>query len=514
MSFFPAAGPRGREASVATPWRASEAAPAAAARRTAVAAAIAAIAAIAAAALALRLLCSDGPLWVDEIWSLRNLRGIAHFWQILWGISHDNNHTANSLWLFFAAPLGENSTWLRLPSILAGALAVPVMARLGARTGAAAALAAAALTAASFFQLTYSVEARGYACATLALTVAYDALERAIDDPEGRARFVLAAAAGLGLFCHLAVGPALVLLGMIALGEIGRRERNMRRTVVALARIFWPTALAMLPAILCFLAGCIVKGGFTIGAMRPYATGHAVAAIANMAMTTLGLFPDSRPEAAFALFVLPFLVVGALVRLAPARRRFAYGVTLVGVPAAVLILHPANSHAPRYFFVLSVFLLLLAADSFAALWRFGGWRRALALAALAALLVGDAASIARFQEGKAKTWPDALTAVLASGETRLASNFDFNVVKYVDYFNLQRGANLDLVPASEICARRPAWYVVESPPLPAAPTLAIEGEGCRLEFALQRVYDQHLPSQLPWALYRRGESPSASATRP
>ncbi|MBV8662206.1 MAG: hypothetical protein JO107_03795, partial [Hyphomicrobiales bacterium] len=60
-----------------------------------------AVAAIAAAGLALRLACSDGPLWVDEIWSLRNLRPIQHFWDVLWGISHDNNHFANSLWLLF-----------------------------------------------------------------------------------------------------------------------------------------------------------------------------------------------------------------------------------------------------------------------------------------------------------------------------------------------------------------------------------------------------------------------------
>ena len=118
---------------------------------------VATVGAIAVAGLALRLWCSAGPLWVDEVWSLRNLRPITHFWDILWGISHDNNHFANSLWLFFALPLGDNSTWLRLPSILAGALAIPVMARLGARSGPAGSIAAGALTALSFFQLTYNV---------------------------------------------------------------------------------------------------------------------------------------------------------------------------------------------------------------------------------------------------------------------------------------------------------------------------------------------------------------------
>ena len=92
--------------------------------------------------------------------------------------------------------------WLRLPSILAGACAIPVMAHLGARHSRAAAIVAAALTAGSFFQFTYSVEARGYATATLALIVAFAALERGLDSPSGGARWVLAAAAGLGFFSH------------------------------------------------------------------------------------------------------------------------------------------------------------------------------------------------------------------------------------------------------------------------------------------------------------------------
>ena len=112
MGFLPTTRPLGRRASLA-----------------------AVVAAIAVAGLMLRLLSSNGPLWVDEIWSLRLIEPITHFWRILWGLSHDNNHVANSLWLYFAAPLSDNSTWLRLPSILAGALAIPVMARLGARSG-------------------------------------------------------------------------------------------------------------------------------------------------------------------------------------------------------------------------------------------------------------------------------------------------------------------------------------------------------------------------------------------
>ena len=178
------------------------------------------IAALAAIGMIVRLVAAHGSLGNDEIWSLINLRPVQHFWQILWGISHDNNHFLNSLWLYFAWPLSGDATWLRLPSILAGTLAVPVMARLGARHGPIAAIAAATLTAFSFFQLTYSVQARGYATATLALVIAYSELERALDEPRSGARWTLALASGIGFFSHLAMGPLIALLGIIAVADL------------------------------------------------------------------------------------------------------------------------------------------------------------------------------------------------------------------------------------------------------------------------------------------------------
>jgi hypothetical protein len=51
--------------------------------------------------LALRLWYAHWPLWVDEIWSLKDLVPIGHFWQTLWGISQDNNHYLYSIYLFF-----------------------------------------------------------------------------------------------------------------------------------------------------------------------------------------------------------------------------------------------------------------------------------------------------------------------------------------------------------------------------------------------------------------------------
>ena len=83
-------------------------------------------------------------------------------------------------------------------------------------------------------------------------------------------------------------------------------------------------------------------------------------------------------------------------------------------PAGALLLRVPNTQSPRYFFAASAFLLLLAAESFAALWRFGDWRRAVALAALSASLTGDALAFSRLEVGKMAPWTDALAMIAAS----------------------------------------------------------------------------------------------------
>lgn len=456
----------------------------------------------------LRLLASRGPVWNDEIWSLQNLRPIHHFWQVLWDISHDNNHFLNSLWLFFASPISDNPTWLRLPSILAGVCAIPVMAHLGARHSRAAAIVAAALTAGSFFQFTYSVEARGYATAMLALIVAFAALERSLDSPSGGARWILAAAAGVGFFSHLAMAPAIVVLGAAGLAEDWRRRRDALGSLKATARLFWPAGLAMLPTLAFFVAGYINKGGFTIGYPRAYATSRAIGAMVNLEMATFGLPPNSFWLFGLALFVLPPLLLVAIAKAALPERRIAYFAFFTVIPAAVLTLQPPNTHAARYFFAASPFLLLLAAESFSQLWKLGGWRRAAALAALAASLTGDGLAIAQTLAGERSPWTDALSTILESRQLTLATSFDFNVGRNVDYFNRARGVELDLVPAERLCAQRPAWYIVQmAGDVAPDPTIDLAGAGCRLTYTFRGEYNR-VPSQLPWSLYRLQDATS------
>ena len=471
-----------------------------------------AIAAIFAAGLVLRLAVSGGPLWIDEIWSIMNLDPISPFWRIFWGISHDNNHFANSLWLYFATSFSQNPTWLRAPSILAGALAIPAMARLGARHSPAAAVAGAALIALSFFFLNYSVEARGYATASLALMVAFDALERAIDRPDSSARYVLAAATGLGLFCHFAIGPAIAIFALIGSCEIWRRHRDVRLAIAQTFQIFWPAALATLPVIGSVVAGYFVMGGFTIGGIKAYTDAAAIAGMAKMALLVLGL-PETPATVAFVVLAAPLGIVGALSSgLVSKQRRIAFAVTLVVLPALVFIPRPPNTNIPRYYFVSAVFLVLLIAECFGALWRDGGWRRWVAAAALAAMLGGAAVQARIYQAGKSPAWPNALATILASGQLRVGGLYDRNVHAHVDFFNRTHRPPIELVAPEQLCACPPQWFIAgishsyEPPP----ERLDIPGENCALTYNLTATYGAPGLSQTPWALYRAPADSSPS----
>jgi hypothetical protein len=459
------------------------------------------VAALVAAGLVVRLWCARGPLWLDEIWSIENLAPLTRFWQVFWGISHDNNHFLNSLWLYFATGLSADERILRAPSIAMGAMTVAMAARVAARHSPAAAVAAGAMAAASYFLVNYSVEARGYAGMALAILVAFDAMERATARPGSRARFAFAAAAGIGLLWHLAMLPVVALFALIHLCEQRREIGGWEPAAAATLRFLAPTFVAVLPALACLVAGVAVVGRLTIGGVRAFDAGLALGAIADMARDTIGL-PLATPTGLILAAGAAAIAIALRLRLVLDDRRIAYAVILLALPAAVFILRPPNAHIPRYYLVCALFLVLLIAEVFGSLWRAGAWGRAAALAALAGMLIGDASLLIRYQASKETAWPQALTAVADSGQTALASSFDDRVGKFVAYYN--RGhPPLDLVARADWCVRRPQWFIAETANIVDLPQdLDLPAGDCRVRFAFARRFETWGLSQVGWALYR------------
>lgn len=142
-----------------------------------------AFALIAAAAAALRAAACGGELWLDEILSYRTAEALASARDVVRHAVGRNSHGVTVLWMHL---VGDSAHWwvYRLPSLVAGCLLVPLAALpLRRQAGGPAALAAAAFFGASFFMLTYSSEARGYAGVMLHALLAFRLAERQERNP-------------------------------------------------------------------------------------------------------------------------------------------------------------------------------------------------------------------------------------------------------------------------------------------------------------------------------------------
>jgi hypothetical protein len=451
----------------------------------------------------LRIAVAKGPLGSDEIWSIQNLAPLTSPWQVFWGISHDNNHFLNSLWLYFVNSPAANVLLLRGPALVMGAAMIPLMALLGARHSPLAAIAAAALTAASFFFVNYGAFARGYAGQALALAVAFAALEKAIVEPNSRQRYVLASAAGFGSLSHLATLPALALYVLICFVAQRRRLGAAEPAVAATSSIFWPSALAVLPALASVAAGYVVMGGFTIGQIDPYDSMRALKAMALVVFSVCGL-PGSTPFVLVAIASPIVIAVAIGSGLVLAERRFAYALVLLATPAAVFILRPINTDIPRYYLVCALFLVLLIAEVVGGLWRLGGWRRNAAALALAAMIAGSLVQFSRFEASMDEGWPNALAAIANSNETKIATTLDPGFDKFVVQFNQAHRPALDLIAKSQWCAIHPQWLIVDLTQAPMPATQMLRGDRCQLNFDYERGYVAGGFAPTAWALYRLG----------
>jgi hypothetical protein len=124
-------------------------------------------------------------------------------------IHHEEIHHAEiTPPLYFVAAwlttrVGHSAELLRLPSLLAGSLTVPLVYRLGLRTvGRGAALIGCALTALSPFMIYYSTEARAYAVMMLLVVVSTLALLLAVDQRRTRWWVVYGASSCLAVYTH------------------------------------------------------------------------------------------------------------------------------------------------------------------------------------------------------------------------------------------------------------------------------------------------------------------------
>ena len=137
--------------------------------------------------LAVRLAGFDQSLFGDETSTFTAVTSADSPWQVIDLVRSDRTVIELTPPLSFmlswlAGQIGDPTEWIRLPSLIAGALLIPGVYVLGARTiGSTPAAAGAALAALSPFLIFYSQEARSYLLAALAVLLSTLALLTALD---------------------------------------------------------------------------------------------------------------------------------------------------------------------------------------------------------------------------------------------------------------------------------------------------------------------------------------------
>lgn len=260
-----------------------------------------------------------------------------------------------------ASKLGSASEWLRLPSLIAGTAAIPLVYALGVKTlHRGAALIAAALVALSPFMIFFSTEARAYALMTSLVMLSTIALLRALEGGGRRWWVAFVAFAAAALYAHY---TAVFMLFAQAVWALWQHRERSRQVVIAHA--------AVLTAFLPWLPGLVDDtDAVGIEAIGAYETFDLLTAVRNLLRWSVGgsLVNVRTLPGEAALVVLALAAAAAFAgAIVLARRRQTWARLHLSSRTKLVVLQAAAAPAGAAV-VSAVGSDLFAARNFAASW--------------------------------------------------------------------------------------------------------------------------------------------------
>jgi hypothetical protein len=467
-------------------------------------------AALVVAASVVRVFPALGDFWLDEIWTYFSVRALDTPAGVFTRIHHSNNNHLNSLLFYW---IGERPDWLvyRIPSLAAGIGTVALAAVLAGRRGRLEAVFASLLTGACFALIHFSSEARGYSLAVFFALAATFFLERELERPRRASGWLFGACAILGFLSHLVF--LFYYAGAVAQSawRLLRKSGTRRAAVLRLARLHALPVAAFAWLYAVDLRILQVGGGnpTDFSALCARTLGYA-----------LGL--PAIPELA-----LPYLLLAGAIGIAGLWLVWREGddgwilmaIAIFVAPLVVLGVLRPKVVAVRYFLIGIALLLLLASRVLAALYRAGGWRRGLCLAATALFVIGNAAHTVPFLELGRGGYFDALLFMARHTDGPrivVGSDHDFRNEMVLRFYkrHLPEGKILVYHPRGSWPRGGPEWVIEHRAHRPDQPPRRVhDDEGNRYEFAAE--FDHAAISGFHWALYRNAssDSPTGSALR-
>ncbi len=483
------------------------------------------LAVLAGVAAWLRLLCSRGELWLDEIWTWDISHKLTWPGGLFSQLREENNHYLNTLviWLWRDCARESAGFWVRLPAVVCGVATVGIAWRLG-RVGSAiqdhASLLAAGLTATSYLLVHYSSEARGYAYAVFFAALAFDQLEalerhRRQAPPPGSASrqrrlaewlFPVACCGGF-----LSQPIFLTCFGAQAVWLYLRLKKEGPEEQV------WPTLLRrFVPPGLCFVLLYVVDLRHAVNG------GGDVYPLWRVVLETLSL-AGGGPFSGWGAVVVAGLVAGAFVHglrvLARAGddRWVFYVLVVVVLPLGLLVVLRRAEVYPRYFLIAVFFLLQAVAVGLADLLRRGSVAWLFATVSVAVAMWGNGQHIGQLvEQGRGGYRPvlERLAQQEPSSRIELRSDHDFRHPLMFKYFlplvDLQ-GKTFRHVNLEEVPVEGTPWLLTHSLEPDWQPPATRTVGGIEYELTLFRPY----AGLSGWglALYRRREPAAGRDTR-
>ncbi len=305
-----------------------------------------------AVAVVARVIGLDGGLWVDEVYSLvRSFREpLGAILTEYWG---DNHHPLYAVLAHASrAVFGESSWSIRLPAMLFGVAAVPLLLRLGDQVASRReAILAALFLAVSYHHVWFSQNARGYSAIAFFAIATLWALLRGVERGEVRYFMAYGVLAALGAYTHLTmifvvVGHAgAVGLWLLAGGAPRERGRLLRQAVLAFGISAVGTVALYAPMLTGVIAFFTQQRSGLKGVSTP-----SWAAVEMVRGLLLGLGAGGAVVAALALGVGVAIGANGFWSLWRTQRLFVLAVVM---PVGVTILGAVATRGtmyPRFFF--------------------------------------------------------------------------------------------------------------------------------------------------------------------
>jgi hypothetical protein len=461
----------------------------------------------------LRLAGVWNDLWLDEIWSLRNVEHLTRALDIF-TIHDDNNHLVNSL-LMFALGSGAHAATYRLGSLVAGCCSLIILAFAASRSHRLGEKVTLLLYALSLPCIVYDSEARGYALGTTCALLTYSLNNSFMTGPSLRRAVLLWPTAILGMCAHFSFLPYYAALVAWSVGAAAvTQQHNLRRTRALLLTAHGvPLCGAM--ALYLTTVRYLPTGSGTLA-------GYADVVLSTLSLAAGGLqLSASDPESSLLAVLVAVGFLALMLReLYDLRREGTrawslYAVLIFGVPAVILLVLQPRVVFPRYFLPSIVCSYYLCGKIVQR--RLAGSRGGAicAVAVTFACLVAHALSVTTFLRHGRGEYSAALTEmarVSGSQPLTVASDHDFRnglVVRYhAERLGLAGKINYLERDASgaerSTAATAPDWYIAhESEPSAASPPPSIT-IGNSNHYLLYRTYGHGfgLLSGWSWHLYR------------